>query len=395
MRTVTSKRPASGPALCWAGSLRSRRAARVAACLFLLLVSSVGLAQRGPSETTAEIRITLPDGNRSNVSVTPARDRLVIDLPVGARFPSDFAASSGGMLRDAKVESSGDRVTVDVELALGLLDRIDFQQDALVLQFRSRHLPPLAIGDPQERYVLGPDDRISILVHNHPELGAELDITREGWITAALVGQIKAAGLTPGQLAETLTELLADGYLREPQVDVGVKEYRSQWVVVSGEVLEPGRVPLRGGTRLKEVLGEADGFSEEAGEVITITRKIPGAIETRTLVISRTDYERGQSNPSLRHEDIIDVRRAEYCYIQGEVRESGRVRIERGLTLLRVIALAGGLTDWANRKKVVVLYGDGSVPREQIYNLNKIETGREDDPVIRGGEDIIIKKRFL
>ena len=247
----------------------------------------------------------------------------------------------------------------------------------------------------QERYVLGPDDRISILVHNHPELGAELDITREGWITAALVGQIKAAGLTPPQLAAKLTELLADGYLKNPKVDIGVKEYRSQWVVVSGEVLNPGRVPLRGGTRLKEVLGEADGFSDEAGEEITITRKVPDTIETRTLRISRTDYERGQSNPSLQHEDIIDIRRAEYCYIQGEVRESGRVRIERGLTLLRVIALAGGLTDWANRKKVVVLYGDGSVPREQIYNLNRIENGRDDDPVIRGGEDIIIKKRFL
>ncbi len=368
---------------------------RVAACSCLLLVCSLGLAQRGRSETTAEIRITLPDGNRSNVSVTPAQDRLVIDLPVGARFPADFAASSGGMLRGAKLETHGDRVTVDVELALGLLDRIDFQQESLVLQFRSRHLPPLAIGDPQERYVLGPDDRISVLVHSHPELGSELDITREGWITTALVGQIKAAGLTPAQLAAKLTELLADGYLKDPQVDVGVKEYRSQWVVVSGEVLEPGRVPLRGGTRLKEVLGEADGFSQEAGEVITITRKVPDSIETVMLRISRTDYERGQSNPSLRHEDVIDVRRAEYCYIQGEVRKSGRVRIERGLTLLRVIALAGGLTDWANRKKVVVLYGDGSVPREQIYNLNKIETGREDDPVIRGGEDIIIKKRFL
>ena len=392
---VITKRPASGPASRWAGSRRARHAMRVAACSCLLLVCSLGLAQRGRSETTAEIRITLPDGNRSNVSVAPGRDRLVIELPVGARFPTDFAASSGGMLRDAKVHTSGDRVTVEVELALGLLDRIDFEQDSLVLQFRSRHVAPLAIGDPKERYVLGPDDRISILVHGHPELAAELDITREGWITAALVGQIKAAGLTPAQLAAKLTELLANGYLNEPQVDVGVKAYRSQWVVVSGEVLNPGRVPLRGGTRLKEVLGEADGFSDEAGEEITITRKVPGTIETRTLRVSRTDYERGQSNPSLQHEDIIDVRRAEYCYIQGEVRKSGRVRIERGMTLLRVIALAGGLTDWANRKKVMVLYGDGSVPRDQTYNLNKIETGQQDDPVIRGGEDIIIKKRFL
>ena len=368
---------------------------RVAAGLFLLLGGGIGLAQRGPSETTAQIRIALPEGDRSNVSVSPSADRLVIELPHGARFPVDFAASSGGMLREARVETAGDRITVEVELALGQLHRIDFEQDSLVLQFRSRHLPPLAIGDPQERYVLGPDDRISVLVHNQPELASELDITREGWITVALVGQVKAAGLTPAQLAAKLTELLADGYLIDPKVDVGVKIYRSQWVVVSGEVLNPGRVPLRGGTKLKEVLGEADGFSDEAGEEITITRKVHGTDETRTLRISRTEYEHGKSNPTLKHEDVIDIRRAEYCYIQGEVRESGRVRIERGMTLFRVIALAGGLTDWANRKKVLVLYGDGSIPRERIFNLNKIESGKEDDPVIRGGEDIIIRKRFL
>ena len=44
------------------------------------------------------------------------------------------------------------------------------------------------LADPQQRYVLVPDDRIGILVHNHTELSPELDITREGWITAPLVG---------------------------------------------------------------------------------------------------------------------------------------------------------------------------------------------------------------
>jgi polysaccharide export outer membrane protein len=152
---------------------------------------------------------------------------------------------------------------------------------------------------------------------------------------------------------------------------------------------------LRGGTRLKEVVGEAEGFSEEAGEVITITRKIPGTDETRTLRISREDYEGGRSNPSLISGDIIDVGRARYCYIQGEVEESGRVRIERGMTLMRVIALAAGLTDWANRKNVRILYGEGAAPRERVFNLNKIEQGKAEDPPIRGGEVIIVKKRFL
>jgi polysaccharide export outer membrane protein len=330
-----------------------------------------------------------------HVSVSPGRERILLDLPQGARYPSDFVTSSGGMLREAKVQVADGRVKIELELALGLLHRVDFEPGALVLQFRGSHIPPVELADPWQRYVLGPDDRIAILVHSRPELSPELDITREGWITAPLVGQVKAAGLTPPQLAAKLSELLSDGFLRDPQVDVSVKEYRSQWVVVSGEVNNPGRKPLRGGTRLKEVLGEAEGFTIEAGEEITIRRNVPGLDETRTLYVSRTDFERGLSDPSLMHGDTIDVRRAEYCYIQGEVRESGRVRIERGMTLLRVIALAGGLTDWANRKNVVVLYPKGSVPRDRTFNLKKIESGKIDDPEIAGGEDIIVKKRFL
>ena len=115
------------------------------------------------------------------------------------------------------------------------------------------------------------------------------------------------------------------------------------------------------------------------------------------LYVSRTEFESGKQQPVAVHGDIIDVRRADYCYIQGEVRRTGRVRIERGMTLMRVIALAGGLTDWANRKNVVVLYPGRAGPRERVFNLNKIELGKGPPRtrVIAGGEDIIVKKRFL
>jgi len=347
------------------------------------------------TDASAEIRIGLPEGEIPNISVEPGEESVVLDLPRGARFPSDFVASSHGMLRDGKIEFSEDRVRIELQTALGVLDRIDFEPGELVLRFRSGYLPPVDVADPENRYVLGPDDRIGIVVHNQPDLSAELDITREGWITVPLIGQIKAAGLTPPQLAAKLAELLSNGYLKNPKVDVGVREYRSQWVVVSGEVNNPGRKSLRGGTKLKEVLGEAEGFKEEAGEEIAISRKAIGNEDQKVLYVNRTDFERGLLNPTLQNGDTIDVRRASYCYIQGEVRRAGRVRIERGMTLLRVIALAEGLTDWAERKNIIVLYPADSAERKRTYNLNKIERGKAPDPVIRGGEDIIVKKRFL
>lgn len=364
--------------------------------LILTLIAAFTLGVADPSEdASVEIRIGLPDAEPPSVSVEPGEEFVLLDLPRGSRYPSDFVVSSHGMLRDGKVEFSEERIRIELRTALGKLDRIAFEPGELVLRFRSGYLPPVDVADPQNRYVLGPDDRIGILVHNQPELSVELDITREGWITAPLIGQVKAAGLTPPQLAATLAERLSKGYLRSPKVDVGVREYRSQWVVVSGEVKNPGRKSLRGGTKLKEVLGEGGGFTDEAGEEIAISRKTVGNEDPKVLLISRTEFERGSLNPTLEHGDTIDVRRASYCYVQGEVNQAGRVRIERGMTLLRVIALAHGVTDWAERKNIIVLDSEDSVDRKRIYNLNKIERGKAPDPVIVGGENIIVKKRFL
>ena len=77
------------------------------------------------------------------------------------------------------------------------------------------------------------------------------------------------AGLTVAEAQRKLTTLLARDFLVNPQVEVKVKEYQSQFVSVVGEINNPGRKPLRGRTRLIDVLVEAGGFKPTAsGEVI-------------------------------------------------------------------------------------------------------------------------------
>jgi polysaccharide export outer membrane protein len=390
-------RPTSGFAL--AGSEASlRRSARRLAIFALLLCCAPVWAQPGgglePPLATSSIRIELPAGTEAPVSLALELDRVLLELPRGAVFPSDFVAASNGMLAASSTRSDGETILLDLELSAAAFDRVIYEPDALILQFRSRYAEVDAFGDANEQYLLGIDDRILVRVHNHEDLTGPVVIDRQGRITLAHVGDVRAAGLTPRQLEANLTDVLS-GILVSPRVDVEVEEYRSQWVSVGGEVNRMGRVVLRGGTQLKEVLAEAGGFTEYAGESVTISRKIDDSPETVMMVINRTDYETGKKNPRLKHGDIIEVKRAKYCYIQGEVRESSRVRIERGMSLLRVISLAGGLTDWADRKSIKVRDGDGGNFRERTYNLKKILNGKEEDPVMIGGEMIIVPKRFL
>jgi polysaccharide export outer membrane protein len=358
----------------------------------------VPAARRSLDAVSSEIRIALPPGAAPLVTVAPRTDRVTLELPAGASFPEDFPASSGGLLRAGRRVPLGDgRVRLELELERGLLDEVVFEPGAVLLRFESRLRAQAELAGTDELYLLGPTDKLVVTVHNQPDLKSEMTVGQDGWITLPLVGDVRAGGQSPRQLAATITELLGRCCLVDPQVDVQVVDYRSQWVMVTGEVRNPGRIPLRGGTRLKEVLSDAGGFTpeEESGEEITISRRRSDGEQSVVMRIERGEFEAGLVNPSIQHGDIVDVPRARYCYIQGEVNKAGRVRVGRDMTLLRVIALAGGLTDWADQKDVRVLEGEGADTREQVYNLRDVYRQKVPDPQIRGGEVVLVKKRFL
>ena len=345
--------------------------------------------------TLAEIRIALPQGGPRRVTVEPEDRVVIIDLPRGAVLPMDFSEASGGLVRSAEVGSGEpDRLRVALQLAAGYLARVTVDEEALTLTFESRLGAARTSADPESLYLLGPDDKIVVTVHNHPELTATLTVSREGKVSVPLVGAVDASGRSPLDVEQQVAEMLGRSYLVDPQVDVSVAEYRSQWVMVTGAVTVTGRVFLRGGTRLKEVLSEAGGFRETSGEKITISRRREGTEEFETLSIDRREFEAGTANPALRHGDIIEVSKAQYCYIQGEVRNPSRVPIERGTTLLQAITIVGGLTEWADRRTVTILSGEGG-SEERKVNLKRIQTGKEPDPVLQGGEIIVVGRRFF
>lgn len=370
----------------------------IALALALLLAASVVAAQTPEPPAAgarAEVRIGLPPGIARDVSVEPDARVVVLDLPRGAELPLDFEEASGGLVRSGELRSAGEgRLRVELILAAGYLARVSFDSEALVLAFESRRGATPAGAENEGQYRLGPDDRITVTVHNHPELSATLTVSREGTVTVPLVGTLAATGESPSELERQIADLLGRSYLVDPQVDVAVAEYRNQWVMVTGEVPVAGRVALRGGTRLKEVLSEAGGFRELSGEEILISRRVGASDEVQKIVVDRREFEAGTANPILQHGDIIEVTKAQYCYVQGEVRSPGRVPIERKTTLLQVITIVGGLTEWADRRSVTILSGAEGQQALRV-NLKRIQENKDPDPVLKGGEIVVVGRRFF
>ena len=99
-----------------------------------------------------------------------------------------------------------------------------------------------------DRYVVGPQDTLSITVVGEPELTNKYRVDNDGSITLPYIGRQPAAGFSIADLQLKITTLLKDGYLQNPQVLIDVDQYKSRSVYVTGNVRMPGKVPMNGPT---------------------------------------------------------------------------------------------------------------------------------------------------
>jgi polysaccharide export outer membrane protein len=111
-------------------------------------------------------------------------------------------------------------------------------------------------------YVIGPLDVLYIRVWNNANLTGMVDVRSDGMISLALIGEMKADGLTVQQLIEELKTKLGD-YLLNPEVDVQVTKVNSKKFLVVGAVGRQGEYPLVGKTTIFEALVTA-GVREDA-----------------------------------------------------------------------------------------------------------------------------------
>ena len=134
----------------------------------------------------------------------------------------------------------------------------------------------------QERYLLGPGDTVLVTVFRYPELSRAVRIEGDGTIRLPLIrSDIQAACLTAEQLSGEVAKRYLD-YLKDPQVDVSIRDYSSEPVAVVGAVNKPGSFALQRRVRLREILAFAGGPSPAAGRLVQIMHDEPGGSACQT-----------------------------------------------------------------------------------------------------------------
>lgn len=215
-----------------------------------------------------------------------------------------------------------------------------------------------------QEYVVGEGDLLKITVYDQPDLATTVRIGGDGKITFPLIGEMFVAGMTTIEVEKKISRLLEDGYIKKPYVSVFVAEYKSKKVTALGEFTKPGLVELRGDSTLLEVISSASGITANAGDTIYIQRKIlkdsnpsEGKSEITITVDLKKLLEEGNAaaNLSVQDGDSIYIPRAAFVYVTGEVSKPGAYKLEKGMTVLKAITIAGGFTEKAAKSRVKII----------------------------------------
>jgi polysaccharide export outer membrane protein len=147
-------------------------------------------------------------------------------------------------------------------------------------------------------YVIGPQDVLHIAVWKETDLTATLPVRPDGKISLPLLNDVQASGLTPKQLADSVTEKLKK-YIADPRVTVVVTEINSKRIYLTGEVLHSGATPMLPNMTVLQALSSA-GISQFAN--------------TKRIYVLRTENGKQQKLP-VNYRKLVKGEQIEQNYL--------------------------------------------------------------------------------
>jgi polysaccharide biosynthesis/export protein len=205
-------------------------------------------------------------------------------------------------------------------------------------------------------YIIGPGDVLKVDVYDHDDLKKTVRVSNNGSIVIPFIGQVQVGGMTIPSVTKKLTNLLSDGYIVNPQVNIFIEEFRSKKVVILGQIKQPGIVKLRGATTFLEIISQAGGLTQGAGDTATIKR-IENKKQKVIVVDIKTMVEGGDlsQNILIRDGDTIYIAKGGMCYVTGEVGSPDAYPCDKETTVLKLIARSGGFTGKASKSSVRIV----------------------------------------
>jgi polysaccharide export outer membrane protein len=250
-------------------------------------------------------------------------------------------------------------------------------------------------------YRIGSKDLLEIRVLEISELNVERRVADSGAIDLPLLVQVNIAGKTAVEIQQQLESLLRAKYVNRANVSVIVKEFANKPVSIVGAVVRPGSLNISGRWYLLQAISAAGGLDATAGKKIYVLRRGDNGLSD-VLEIQRDDLLQGASpmwNVPIFAGDVVNIpaRSVVKVYCLGEVRQPGALEFDSDdrITLLSVIAKAGGLTDRASKTILIKRKGADGKDTETKVNYKAVIAGKEPDPPLKANDVVVVSESFF
>jgi polysaccharide export outer membrane protein len=276
----------------------------------------------------------------------------------------------------------------------------------------------------QTEYRVGPRDLLEVEIYEleEPNKSKQLRtrVSQDGNIVVPLLGQVGAGGKTAREIQDAIARMLGEDFLVNPTVNVLVVEHEARRVTVLGAVASPGTFALKdNSTTLIDALAMAGGPTEKAGSSVYVVHGAPvpaaegaGAVPAAAdrddaaaepaadpghniVKIDLTDLiERGDmsANCVLEDGDVVQVPPVAQFFVMGEVRQGGAFPLRGEITLLRAIALAGGLKQEATPSATVLIRSTEQGRITIPIDLAEVGAGSEKDVRMQADDVVVVNQ---
>lgn len=236
-------------------------------------------------------------------------------------------------------------------------------------------------------YRVGPGDVLDVRVNDSQVPQSTLfTVTPAGLLEHPILAEpMHVAGMSPEEIGTAIeADLKRRALMETPKVSVGVRDYASHTILVSGLVKDSGtKILRREAIPLYVVVADAQPLPE-AGRVIVVRSEANQTFESDL-------NQPTEMNILVRPGDVITLSAnvTQFLYVGGEVKAPGEKTYRRGLTLTQAIISAGGTTNKGKEARLGRDDGHGFLTVTK-FKLKEIESGKIADPVVRPGDRIMI-----
>jgi polysaccharide export outer membrane protein len=288
--------------------------------------------------------------------------------------------------------------------------------------------PGNVLVDPTEDYKIGAGDVIEIQVEDAPELSQTVRVTAAGTFLMPYLGRVTAVQKTPEELGEFVAGRLRGRYLKEPKVNVVVKEYNSCSFFIQGAVRSPGVYQIEGHPSLLKLITLA-GLADNHGSTAFILRPVKQSAENGAEAKAKVDHAAGsaaasgsespadespeydllkvningllrghpEQNAAISPGDIINIPTTDVFFVSGEVRAPGTFPLREGTTLRQAISMAQGTTFKAATGRGIIFREDPATgKREEVkVDIAAVMSGKKEDvPLLANDIVVVPNSRF-